>query len=218
MDQSDTPLARIRRQLALAVGENAAFDGWSDKAVDSAAAQAGVDLAQARLAFPHDAAHLIEAWIDGVDTAMEAHFTPAVVAALKIRDRIRSMIWFRLETTGPAREAVRSALSILAMPQNIALGLRTGWRSADRMWRLAGDTATDYNHYSKRLILAGVYSATLLAWLDDKSDGWSDTAAFLDRRLAGVMRFETWKRNWTADSIRRPSLARFVGRLRYPPR
>ena len=218
MESTDTPLARIRRQLALAVGENAAFDGWSDKSVDSAAVKAGVDPAQARLAFPNDAAHLVEAWIDGVDAAMEAHFTPDVVAAMKVRDRIRSMIWFRLEATGPAREAVRSALSILAMPQNLALGLRTGWRSADRMWRLAGDTATDYNHYSKRLILAGVYSATLLAWLDDKSEDWSDTAAFLDRRLASVMRFETWKRNWTADSIRRPSLARFVGRLRYPPR
>lgn len=218
MDQSDTPLARIRRQLSLAVGENAAFDGWGDKAVESAAAQAGIDPAQARLAFPDDAAHLIEAWIEGVDAAMEAHFTPEVVAAMKIRDRIRSMIWFRLETTGPAREAVRSALSILAMPQNIPLGLRTGWRSADVMWRLAGDTSTDYNHYSKRLILAGVYSATLLAWLDDQSEGWSDTAAFLDRRLAGVMRFETWKRDWNANAILRPSLARFVGRLRYPPR
>ena len=217
MDAPDTPLARIRRQLALKVGENAAFDGWTDKAVGSAAAQGGVDPAQARLAFPDDAAHLVEAWIDGVDAAMEAHFTPDVVAAMKVRDRIRSMIWFRLETTGPAREAVRSALSILAMPQNLALGLRTGWRSADRMWRLAGDTATDYNHYSKRLILAGVYSATLLAWLDDDSEGWSETAAFLDRRLAGVMRFETWKRDWNANAIRRPSLARFVGRLRYPP-
>ena len=217
MDQPDTPLARLRRQLALSVGENAAFDGWSDKAVESAAAQAGVDPAQARLAFPDDAAHLVEAGIDGVDAAMEAHFTPDVVAALKIRDRIRAMIWFRLETTGPAREAVRSALSILAMPQNLALGLRTGWRSADRMWRLAGDTATDYNHYTKRLILAGVYSATLLAWLEDDSEGWSETAAFLARRLAGVMRFETWTRDWNANAIRRPSVARFIGRLRYPP-
>ena len=217
MDQPDTPLARLRRQLALSVGENAVFDGWTDKAVESAAAQAGVDPAQARLAFPDGAAHLVEAWIDGVDAAMEAQFTPEVIAALKVRDRIRAMIWFRLETTGPAREAVRSALSILAMPQNLALGLRTGWRSADRMWRLAGDTATDYNHYTKRLILAGVYSATLLAWLDDDSEGWSETAAFLDRRLAGVMRFETWKRNWNSNAIRRPSVARFLGRLRYPP-
>ena len=115
-------------------------------------------------------------------------------------------------------EAVRSALSILAMPQNVALARRTGWRSADLMWRLAGDTATDYNHYSKRLILSGVYTATLLAWLDDQSEGWAETAAFLDRRLADVGRFEKWKADWRGSDLRRPSLARFLGRLRYPAR
>jgi ubiquinone biosynthesis protein COQ9 len=104
------------------------------------------------------------------------------------------------------------------MPQNVPLALRTGWRSADHMWRLAGDTATDYNHYSKRLILSGVYTATLLAWLDDQSEGWTDTAAFLDRRLAGVGRFEKWKAEWRGSDFRRPSLARFLGRLRYPAR
>ena len=215
---ADTPLARLRRQLALAVGENAVFDGWNAKAVDSAAAQLGIDPAQARLAFPKDAPAMIEAWIDGVDAAMEAHFTPEVVAAMKVRDRIRTMIWFRLEATGPAREAVRSALSILAMPQNLPLALKTGWRSADRMWRLAGDTATDYNHYTKRLILSGVYTSTLMVWLDDQSEGWSETAAFLDRRLQNVMQFEKWKAGWSGNALHRPSLSRFLGRLRYPPR
>ena len=137
---------------------------------------------------------------------------------MKVRDRIRALIWFRLETMAPAREAVRTGLSILAMPQNLALGARIGWRSADLMWRIAGDTATDYNHYSKRLILSGVYGSTLLAWLDDQSDGWADTAAFLDRRLAGVMRFEKWKASWRGGDLRRPSLTRFLGRLRYPVR
>ena len=159
---------------------------------------------------------MVDAWIQGVDAAMEAHFTPEAIASMKVRDRIRSLIWFRLETTGPAREAVRSALAIFAMPQNLPAALKTGWRSADLMWRLAGDTATDFNHYTKRLILSGVYAATLLAWLDDDSEGWSDTAAFLDRRLAGVMRFERWKAEWRGSDLRRPSLARFVGRLRSP--
>ena len=218
MTDIDTPLARIRRQIALAVGENAVFDGWTERAVDSAAAQLGVDPAQARLAFPKEAPHMIEAWIDGVDAAMEAKFTPDVVAAMKVRDRIRDMVWFRLETTGPAREAVRSALSILAMPQNVGLALKTGWRSADRMWRLAGDTATDYNHYTKRLILSGVYTSTLLVWIDDQSEGWSETRDFLDRRLQNVMQFEKWKASWRGNAIRRPSLSRFLGRLRYPPR
>jgi ubiquinone biosynthesis protein COQ9 len=211
-----TPLQALRLRLALAVGENAVFDGWTEAAVNSSAAQLGVEPAQARLAFPKEQAGMIEAWIDGVDAAMVTEFTPEKIAAMKVRDRIRSMIWFRLTLTGDSREAVRSALAILAMPQNVPLALRTGWRSADLMWRLAGDTATDYNHYTKRLTLSGVYGSTLLAWLDDKSEGWSDTAAFLDRRLGDVMRFEKWKADWRGNAIRRPSLARFLGRLRYP--
>ncbi len=211
-----TPLQALRLRLALPVGENAVFDGWTEKAVNSSAAQLGIDPAQARLAFPKDSAGMIDAWIEGVDAAMEARFTPEVIGAMKIRDRIRSMIWFRLETTGDAREAVRSALAILAMPQNLPLAVRTGWRSADLMWRLAGDTATDYNHYTKRLTLSAVYGSTLLAWLDDDSEGRADTAAFLDRRLGDVMRFEKRKAEWSGNAIRRPSLARFLGRLRYP--
>ncbi len=204
--------------LALPVGENAAFDGWNSKAVGNAAEQTGIDTAQARLAFPKSAAEMVDAYIQGVDAAMEAEFTPAKVAAMKVRDRIRSLVWYRLETMAPAREAVRTGLSILALPQNVPLALRAGWRSADLMWRLAGDTATDYNHYTKRLILSGVYASTLLAWLDDQTEGWTETSAFLDRRLADVMRFEKWKASWSGSDIRRPSLSRFLGRLRYPAR
>ena len=118
----------------------------------------------------------------------------------------------------PAKEAVRRALAILAMPQNLALATRIGWRSADLMWRLAGDTATDFNHYTKRLTLSGVYGSTLLAWMSDDSEGSAQTSAFLDRRIDDVMRFEKWKAEWRAGSINRPSLTRFLGRLRYPPR
>ena len=213
-----TPLEKLRLKLALAVGENAAFDGWSAKAVDSAAAQLAVNPAQARLAFPKDQAAMVDAYIQGVDAALEAHFTPERIAALKIRERIRALIWYRLELMAPAREAVRTGISILAMPHNLPTALKAGWRSADLMWRIAGDTATDYNHYTKRMILSGVYGSTLLAWLDDQSEGWIETGAFLDRRLADVMRFEKWKANWSVDVLHRPSLTRFLGRLRYPAR
>ena len=213
-----TPLETLRLKLALPVGEHAAFDGWSAKAVDSAAAQIDVDAAQARLAFPKGQAEMVDAYIQGVDAAMEAHFTPKKIAAMKVRDRIRALIWYRLEVMAPAREAVRTGLSILAMPQNLPLALKAGWRTADLMWRIAGDTATDYNHYSKRLILSGVYASTLLVWLDDQSEDWSETGAFLDRRLAGVMRFEKWKASWTGSDLHRPSLTQFLGRLRYPAR
>jgi ubiquinone biosynthesis protein COQ9 len=212
-----TPLEAVRAQLALAVGENAVFDGWSAKAVDTAAGQLGIDPALARLAFPKRQTGMIEAYIAAVDAAMAAHFTPDRIAALKVRERIRELVWFRLQTMGPAREAVRSALAILAMPQNAVKGLSIGWNSADLMWRLAGDTATDFNHYTKRLTLSALYAATLLAWRDDDSEGWMETSAFLDRRIGDVMRFEKWKAGWRGSAERRPSFSRFLGRLRYPP-
>ena len=211
------PLEQIRRTLALAVGEHAVFDGWTKAAVDSAAGQLGLDPVQARLAMPKTKAGLIDCYIAEVDRALEA-WAEQHVAALKIRDRIRGLVWRRLEIMAPAREAVRTALAFLAMPQNLPRGARIAWRSADIMWRLAGDTSTDFNHYTKRLTLGAVYGSTLLVWLDDHSEGWSDTSAFLDRRIDDVMRFEKAKAEWRGSGIRRLSLSRFLGRLRYPPR
>lgn len=212
-----TPLEALRRKLALAVGENAVFDGWTRTAVDAAADRLGVDRDQARLALPKTAAGLVETYIEAVDRALEAECTPERLAGIKIREKIRTLVRRRLELMLPAREAVRRGLAILAMPQYVPLALRTGWRTSDRMWRIAGDTSTDYNHYTKRIMLGGVYASTLLVWLDDSSEGFSDTAAFLERRIDDVMKIEKYKAQWRGSG-ERPSFARFLGRLRYPPR
>jgi ubiquinone biosynthesis protein COQ9 len=208
----------MRRRLALAVGENAVFDGWTGAAIDSAAGQLGIDPVQARLAMPKGQAGLIDLYIQEVDRALGAAFTPKRLASMKVREKIRSLIWQRLEIMGPAREAVRRALAILAMPQNLPLAVRMSWRSADLMWRMAGDTSTDFNHYTKRMTLGAVYGSTLLVWLDDRTEGWSETSAFLDRRIDDVMKIEKLKAEWRGSSERRLSLSRFLGRLRYPPR
>jgi ubiquinone biosynthesis protein COQ9 len=213
-----SPLEQLRRRLALAVGENAVFDGWSQTAVDSAAQQLGVDPVQARLAMPKSQAGMIDLYIQEVDRALEAYFTPERLAPMKIRDKIRALVWKRLEIQGPAREAVRRALAILAMPQNLPLALRMSWRTADHMWRIAGDTSTDFNHYTKRMTLGAVYGSTLVVWLDDQSEGRSETAAFLDRRIDDAMKIEKLKAESRGSSDRRLSLSRFLGRMRYPPR
>ena len=158
-DMDPSPLEQLRRRLALAVGENAVFDGWTKAAVDSAAQQLGVDPIQARLAMPKKQADMIDLYIQEVDRALEAWFTPERLAKLKIREKIRSLVWHRLEIMGPAREAIRRGLAILAMPQNLPLALRISWRTADQMWRIAGDTSTDFNHYTKRMTLGAVYGS-----------------------------------------------------------
>jgi ubiquinone biosynthesis protein COQ9 len=213
-----SPLEKLRRELALAVAENAVFDGWTRQAVDSAAAQLGIDPVKARLAMPKSQAAMIDLYIQEIDRALEAWFTPERLSGLKIRDKIRALVWRRLEIMAPAREAVRRALSILAMPQNIALALRISWRSVDARWRIAGDTSTDFNHYTKRMTLAAVYGSTMLVWLDDRSEELSETASFLDRRIDDAMKIEKLKAQWRGSSDQRLSFSRFLGRLRYPPR
>jgi ubiquinone biosynthesis protein COQ9 len=213
----DLTLDELRLVLAPEIARVAVFDGWTGVALDQAAASVAVDPAVARLAFPGGAMDMIAAWIACTDAKMEGAYGEGALAGLKVRERIRALLQFRLDAVAGLEEALRRALAIQAMPQNLARTMQIGWHSADLMWRLAGDQATDYNHYTKRAILMGIYGATLAVFVDDESPDKAETRAFLDRRIEGVMKFEKAK-----AQLLRPregfDVARFLGRLRYPAR
>ena len=217
-DIADLTLDELRLALAPAIADAAVFDGWSDEALVLAAEQMGADIDVARLAFKDGALGMVFAWVEAVDMAMAAAFPEDVVATMKIRERIRALVQFRLDAVTGQEEALRRALAIMAMPQNVAKATRRGWQTADLMWRLAGDTATDYNHYTKRAILASIYAATVAVFVDDTSEDKADTRAFLERRIDGVMQFEKVKAKWLNPERETFSLTRFLGRLRYPAR
>lgn len=213
---TEMTLDELKDAMAPLLGSHAAFDGWGPRALEMAAAELGVPGARGRLAFPGGAVEMIDTWFDWVDRAMLAGFPPERIEALKVRERIGELILFRLALLRPHREALRRALATLAMPHNAAATARLAWRSADRIWRLAGDAATDYNHYTKRAILIAVYGSATLVFLDDESDDLAETRAFLARRIDDVMQFEKAKARLLGRSDRRLSLSRFLGRLRYP--
>ena len=210
---NDIPLADLRPRLVAAMLPHVPFDGWTALARDTAADAQGIERDIAAMALP-DAAAMVEAYIAHADTLMIAAMGD--VSGMKIRDRIRLALRSRLEAATPDREAVRRALAVLAQPQNAGLAARSLWQTADTMWRTAGDTATDFNHYSKRAILGAVYSASLLYWLDDDSDDQAATWAFIDRRIDGIMAFEKTKASTRQALGWVPNPARFLGRLRYP--
>ena len=207
----DIPLAELAPRLIEAMLPHVPFDGWSDKALAAAARDTGIDPDIAALALPGLHA-MLTTWTGMVNAGMTQ--TMAASHNMKVRDRIRMAIVTRLETGD--REVTRRALNLLAQPQHAALSAKLLWQAADAMWRAAGDTATDYNHYTKRLILSGIYSATLLHWTQDDSDDFAATRAFIDRRIDGVMRFEKAKAKVTGAMGKLPDPARFLGRLRYP--
>lgn len=206
----------LRMELAPRIAAAAVFDGWTSQAVATAAAETGIDPDVAGYIFRDGAMSMIDAWIENVDQAMAAGLPVERLAAMSVRERIRALVLFRLEAIAGLEEALRRATAIMAMPRNLRRAFRIGWRSADGMWRLAGDTATDLNHYSKRTILAGVYAATLAVFTDDRDAGKAETRAFLDRRIGDIIRFEKAKAKWSAPGERRFSVARMLGRLRYP--
>lgn len=213
----DLTLDEVRAHLAPILPHHAAFDGWRSEAVAMAAAEGGIDPDIARLAFHDGAMDMIDAWFASVDARMAEALSTEQLAALSIRQRITSLVEARLALLAGDREALRRAISIMAMPQNAVHAARLGWRAADMMWRAAGDSATDLNHYSKRMTLAAIYAATLMVFIDDESDGWAESRAFLARRIEGLMRFERAKARWkSVGGGERLSLSRFIGRLRYP--
>lgn len=214
-DADDLPLDVLKPRLIEAMLPHVPFDGWSDTARDAAADDARIDRDIAALALP-DAPSMADAYTARADALMTEAMAAAGVETMKIRARIRLALVTRLEQAAQDKEAVRRALAVMTMPANAALGFRTLWRTADAMWRAAGDTATDFNHYSKRVILGSVYSATLLYWLDDDSEDMAATRDFIDRRIDDVMKIEKGKAQMKSAFAWVPNPARILGRLRYP--
>jgi len=209
-------LDELRRQLAPAIADAAAFDGWTAEAVRQAADMAGIAPELAAFAFRDGQLAMIAAWIAHVDAEMARAVPAASLAGVSIRERIRRLVMARLDAVAGREEALTRALAIMALPGNLAAATRLGWHSADAMWRLAGDTASDYNHYTKRAILAGIYAATLHVFAREKDPQKPETAAFLDRRIEGIIRFEKTKAQFLRKPEERFSVSRLLGRLRYP--
>ncbi len=207
-----------RDDLCVATMMHVAFDGWSDSALKRGAQDLGLPDGYERLVFPRGRIDVIDHMMRRADRMMLEELERRGVRDMRIRDRISQAIWIRLEQAASYREAVRSALVVLALPSHAPLAARSLWKTADCIWHAAGDTASDYNHYTKRATLSAVYSSTLLCWLGDDSDNFTETAAFLDRRIDNVMQFEKLKAGVQKSTENLPSLTRFLGRLRYPAR
>ncbi len=196
------------------------FDGWSEGVLRAAAERSGVGLAEARALFPRGAVDLALYFHDRADRRLAEILAATNLDAMRIRDRVVFAVRTRLELVAKDREAVRRGATLFALPIYAAEGAQAIWRTADTIWTALGDTSDDVNWYTKRGILASVYSSTVLYWLGDSSDDFSDTWAFLDRRIEGVMRFEKFKAAVNDSPLGRLVMAgpNMAGKMIRPPR
>jgi ubiquinone biosynthesis protein COQ9 len=194
-----------------------AFDGWSAAAFDAACADIGMAPTLARAYCPRGAVDLAVAYHRRGDRAMIAALAAAETSGLRFRDRIALAVRLRLD--GADREIVRRGAALFALPQHAATGAALIWGTADAIWTALGDTSDDINWYSKRATLSAVYSATVLYWMGDDSKDHAATWGFLDRRIEGVMRFETFKARVRDNPLLSKMLSgplAVLGRIRAP--
>ena len=182
------PSDTIRDELLLQALPNIVFDGWTWDVAEQAAIAAGYDKTMARAVFPGGLSEFVSHLSDWADRQMLEKLEHVDTSTMRVRDRIHLGVMTRLDVLEPWREPVRRAMTYWAVPTRSLLAGRSVWRSADRIWVWAGDTATDYNHYTKRGLLSGVISATTLAWLNNDSSDPDKVSDFLDRRLDHVLK------------------------------
>ena len=182
------PLESEKQAILAAALRHVPFDGWSQATLDAAVRDAGYDATMAERAFPNGVRDVIAFFVADADRRLAWELTKQDISKLPIRERIKTAVKLRIEQNAPHREAIRKAVALQLMPGFGVDGLRGLYHTIDLIWRAAGDTSTDFSFYTKRMLLAGVYSSTLAYWLDDGSEGYADTWAFLDRRIADVMR------------------------------
>jgi ubiquinone biosynthesis protein COQ9 len=172
------------------------FEGWNQQVLKNAAVKAGYKKTDVIRVFQGGAVEAAEMFMRSYDRAMEEALQGYYLDKMKIRERITTAVRVKLDLMEPNREAVRKAIALLSLPFYVNRSLRLLYETVDSIWYEVGDDSTDFNFYTKRLTLAGVYSSTLLFWLDDKSPGCSNTWAFLDRRIADIMAIEKIKQNF----------------------
>lgn len=179
---------QLKRRIVLAALNHVPFDGWSEKSLANACRDVDVDPSMAKILFPHGINMAVEYFTVVADQMMVEDLSKVDLAAMAVRDRIITAIRLRLERWTPHQEVVRRALAVYALPLNVSTGVRDTFTTVDTMWKAIGDRTADFSWYTKRASLAAVYSAALLYWLDDQSEGQEETWAFVTRRVDDVIK------------------------------
>ncbi len=210
-----SPLAESERAALIeAVLPDVPFDGWSRAALRRAARRCGLAPGEALALFPGGAADLVAGFSRWADERMLDRLEAEPFESMRMAERIARAVAVRLEIIEPWREAVQRAASVLALPQNAPLALRLVYETVDAIWYAVGDIATDFSFYTKRASLAAIYAATLLYWLEDRSEGFAETRAFLERRLAALARFGRLRRDLETLAAYLPNPLRLLYPLR----
>ena len=175
--------------------EHVPFDGWSDQMSKKVCLELKISEYEFRQVFPRGGVDMALAFHRRDDERFVQEFMISEFnqTGLRVRDRIESAIINRLSIAVDNKESVRRSMSLFSTPLYFSEGTRALWATSDQIWVSIGDTSDDLNWYTKRLTLSSIYSAILIFWIEDESQNFCETRAFIKRRISDVMTIEKLK-------------------------
>lgn len=177
----------FKTKFLLAALPDVPFDGWTDALMERTAKHLKVPGKKLAQAFPGGIQDVVVYFSEWATAETLQHLKKMKLEDMRVRDRITAGVRTRLEILSPYKPAVSAALAFLSLPPRSFIMPKLVWHAADKIWWAAGDTSTDYNHYTKRILLSGVLTSTTLYWLNDTSKNQQQTWEFLDRRIGNVL-------------------------------
>lgn len=194
-----TPISTLslRNQVIEAALPDILFDGWSLQTIEAAAAKEGIEPSAVKAAFPHGLTDILDSFANYADDQMMEALSDTSPDDLRIRDRIKTALVARFTYLNDHKEITKDTLKFWLNPLRKPRAAKIVWRTADRIWDWAGDTATDYNRYTKRSLLCGIIASATIAWLNDDTADMSKTKRFIEDRINNVMMIEKIKAKLT---------------------
>ena len=206
----------LREKLLVEMLPHVAFDGWGDKSLKDAANKLEIDDADLKAAFPRGMIDALVFFSHRADDEAEQIIANADLKSMKIRERVTFAVRTRIDVILQHKEAARRGAAVFALPQYALDGATCVYRTCDMSWRTIGDTSTDFNFYTKRGLLSGVYTSTMLYWFADTTEDFAETWKFLDNRIANVMQIEKVKSAVLKVAGTLPNPLTILAALRYP--
>ena len=193
---------QIRIDLIRAMLTHVPFDGWTWEAMEQGAIDIGFEKKKTpslrikifKDLFKNGSIDFIDIFSEIIDLEVKENYNLIEAKPERVPEKIKKIIMIRLNLCQKYKEAVRSSISLTAIPVNTKISLNILYRTCNSIWRIAGDKSTDFSFYTRRISLAAVYTSTLLFWLNDKSNNNVETEFFLDRRLKDISKISSLKK------------------------
>jgi len=182
--------------------------GFSKNSLESISKKYGLDINETELLFPEGNIDLIKFTLEQLDNELEEYCRKIDLIRLPVHKRIKKVLLSKIFLMNKNKLFYRSIFFNLLIPKKKFSLSSQLYNSVDQIWFIAGDSSTDFNFYTKRLILSVIYSRIMLFFFNNNNQ--QELEDILDESLQRVSKIPEIKSKLKIFKEYFPKVAKFV--------